>query len=431
MHIGNRLKRLRNLRGISQSNICRKIVSPSHYSNIESGRYEPSEYILKEIAKRLQVPTKYLFEIHDDCPEIAELLNRYDDLLNHDVTKADDFHQKHRQKFEYIPSLHQEVQYLLLACLHKLKLYQLDEAEQLHCELSYYIHHDNVDGQLKKTKYTFFSTSGLLRFFQQRYAESYDLYHLALPYSVSKYDRGKALYNLSLVCYELYHFNKGLSYAQEAKRIFIDAHHWKLTVKAYTILGVTYIETKEYAAAEEVLRKGQDLAYEKGFEDLLARVYHNLGLVYYNLEKYDSSLTYYQKSLEKKWKWDQQTLFLTYLAILMLHLKNQDLRQLAVVLVEAQKLADNEDKKNQLKIIEAKMEYLLLHYDNYERLMEEAIDYFYQREGWDDLIDYAKDFSDFYYEHRRYKKAYYYLNIEYQAYINLSKGSDHYEKADD
>ncbi|WP_420167139.1 helix-turn-helix domain-containing protein [Caldalkalibacillus thermarum] len=53
---------IRRSLGVSQEWVAKGIVSRSHYSNIENGRYMPAPDVLELIAKKLNVPDKYLIE---------------------------------------------------------------------------------------------------------------------------------------------------------------------------------------------------------------------------------------------------------------------------------------------------------------------------------------------------------------------------------
>ena len=60
LNLGKRIKNIRESKGLTQGDILTGIVSNSHYSNIESGRYNAAKETIKLIAKRLDVPEDYL-----------------------------------------------------------------------------------------------------------------------------------------------------------------------------------------------------------------------------------------------------------------------------------------------------------------------------------------------------------------------------------
>ncbi|MBU9713611.1 helix-turn-helix transcriptional regulator [Evansella tamaricis] len=421
MHIGNRLKKIRNLKGVSQSKVCKGIVSPSHYSNIESGRYEASEDILELIAKRLQIPSNYLIHIHEESLEIAELLTVYNKYIETDLSKANYFLEQKQKQLEYIQSINQEVKFLLLNCLHQLKNLKIQEAKKIHDEVSYYIQDENIGALSSNTQFKFYYVSGLLMFYKRKYLESYELYNKALQFSSFDIEKAKILFNLALICYQINDIQKALIFAQDAKTCFMDHHKWVETVESYNLLGILYSEIKEFEKGLEVMNKGLSLASDNKMYLQEAKILHNFGSYYLKIKEFDNSIDYYKKSLDIKHVYDPNNVFVTYLAILNILLEKQDFRQLKLTLSEAYEYVNTTREKYQLIEIEAEMEFLLFNYDKYETQMEECIEYYFSNDLWKDLEGNAKHFSDYHLEQRRYKKAHYYLNIGYLAMKKIYK----------
>ncbi|MDG5786021.1 helix-turn-helix transcriptional regulator [Evansella sp. AB-P1] len=419
MHLGNRLKRMRKLRGLSQVKVCKGIVSPSHYSNIESGRYDASNDILELIGERLQVPTNYLIDIHEQPNAMDLLIRRFEDLVKTDLKMAKQFLEENEKEFDYIPSIHQEMEYLLIRCLYELKIRNIEKAKSVHTEVSFYIQEDNISGLSKKIKYHYYFVAGQLHFFQRNFVESFDLYNESLKYVSSEMEGAKIRFNLALICYNLNDINKGLLFAFEAKKTFMDLHKWKETIDVYILLGILYTEMKEYTDGEKVLKKALDLSRENSLDLLASKALHNLGLIYFYTKEFDKSLNYFYESLEKKKICDPSNLFLTYLCILNVNIENKQLDNIAEIIYSAQELCKNDFEKYRLKKIIAKKELQLQNYDNYVKLMEDCIVYFKEEKYWDEIITNAKELSEFFYEQRKYKKAYYFLEVELEANINM------------
>ncbi|WP_169910693.1 helix-turn-helix domain-containing protein [Evansella clarkii] len=421
MHIGNRLKKIRSLKGVPQSKVCKGIVSPSHYSNIESGRYEASEDILESIAERLHVPTKYLVGIHDDSPTTSELLLEYENLVEQDTEQADAFFEKRKKQLEYIPSIHQEMEYLLIRCMHHLKKVEIPEAKERHEELTFYVQEENLGALSNKTNYKFYYVTGLLNFYLRNYIKSYNFFYKASKHAKTEQDEARIHFNLALNYYEINDIHKALLYAQDAKKIYMDHHLWKETIEAYIVLGVLHIEIEDFSSAKEVLKKALNLATEKELQVHSAKILHNLGLIYYKTKEYETSLKYLKESLEKKEKYDNSEIFVTHYVISNIYLETQDFRKLILQLSQANKICRNNIDNYQLKTIEANMEYLLFNVDKYESLIEECLEFFSTNELWDDIIENAKQYSNHLYENRKYKKAFHYLDLELKATKKIYK----------
>ncbi len=65
MNLGEKLRKLREERGLSQKKLAEKLgyVSNSYVLDVEQGKYIPSEGKLKKIAKALGVPLKELKDL--------------------------------------------------------------------------------------------------------------------------------------------------------------------------------------------------------------------------------------------------------------------------------------------------------------------------------------------------------------------------------
>lgn len=403
------------MRKLSQVDVCKGIVSPSHYSNIESGRYEASEDILDLIANRLEVPKGYLTEIHKVSNSIKETLALLENKVNQDVEEAAIFLENNMHQLEYIPSIHQEVEYLILSCQLQLKLIQIDKAKQLHHEVRFYIHEKNVDALPKETKFKYYYVSALLQYYERSFKESFQLYEKSLLYTNTQQDKGKILFNLALICFNTNENQKGLQYAIEAKNIYLDLHFWKETVSTYTLLGILHMEVKEYAKASDVLLKGLNLAKEQGMGADQAKILHNLGMNYFHQQDYETSLGYFEKSLELKLLFDPKGTFLSYIPIAKIYLITHEIEKCNTCLSEAKKVIRGDLDKYTLQALEAKRELVTSNIKNYERLIEESINYFYNNKYWFELLDITKEFSEHLYKQRKYKKAYDYLKMELKA----------------
>lgn len=80
--LGNRIKRLRKLRGLSQEELSEKVdIDPKHLSRIEVGRGFPSLDTLERLADALNVELKDFFEFTHETPSPRELKETLTGLL--------------------------------------------------------------------------------------------------------------------------------------------------------------------------------------------------------------------------------------------------------------------------------------------------------------------------------------------------------------
>lgn len=422
MQIGGRLKRLRKIKGIGQSKICEGLVSPSHYSNIESGRYEASPEVLKSIAKRLEVPKNYLIGINEHSNEVSKLLNEYTELIDsNQLEKASYFINKNAETLIYIASLKQETDYLLLRSLHEIKKYNIEEGRQLYNEVSLYVTKKNLIHFSNRTKFNYYYISGLLYFYERKYKESINMYSQALRRADNARDEAKMLYNSALAYIRLNEMRKALSNTKKTKNIFSQVGSIEELIHIYILLGVIYFELSEFDPATEELMSGLKLAEEYKFEEEKAKILHNLGLVFYKTEDYMEALEYFFKSLNIKTRISSPDKFITYYSILNIYSLKKDTENLKKYLNLAKNEAKTAHEKNRLKTIEADMELFNGNEDKYVQLKEKSLNYFYENEHWLDIENEAKKLSKYFFDLRKYKKAYQYLEMENQALEYLYK----------
>ena len=73
----------------------------------------------------------------------------------------------------------------------------------------------------------------------------------------------------------------------------------KWIAKSFYQKGVIYNQYFQYKEALESYEKGADFAKnEKSAEELLGRIYHNTGLIYFNKDQYKKAITYHWKAFE-------------------------------------------------------------------------------------------------------------------------------------
>ncbi|MCD8508451.1 MAG: helix-turn-helix domain-containing protein [Bacillus sp. (in: Bacteria)] len=296
MHIGNRLKKIRSLKGLSQVSVCKGIVSPSHYSNIESGRYEASEDILELIAERLAVPSNYLTGIHKDSLETDEVLIALNEMLNEeDGKEAIQFLQEKTKELQYIPSIQQEIRYLLSVCQVYIKERDVEEAKNYYRQLSFYVNGENISTLPSDCIYKYYYVSALMSYYERDFQSSSHLYETALNYTDSEEERGRILFNLALIFFSTNQIQKGLYHALDAKNIYLNLHKWRNTVDTYVLIGILYIELKEFSKGKDTLEKGLNLATEQEMLPAQARILHNLGVIHYKQKDFKASYENFQK----------------------------------------------------------------------------------------------------------------------------------------
>ncbi|PYZ92323.1 hypothetical protein CR194_15940 [Salipaludibacillus keqinensis] len=428
MHIGKRIKYLRKEKKLSQLDVCEGIVSSSHFSNIESGRYEASKDILFLLAERLQVPNDYLVLSQSDSEEINRYLDMYEQAFRTGIKESDQFIKKYQQRLTYIPSITQELSYLIIYCSHYLRKGDLSKVEKPYDQISLYLAEYNLKSLSQEVRYKYHYVSALYDFFKRDYSSSYHHFQLALDNVYRQEDQAVCLFNIGLVFFKIKDYYRSLSYVKEAKELYIDLKHLNSTVNAYILIGNIHIELQDYPTAKTMLTKGYDLALKEEFIEEQTKILNNLGTLEQKKGNYDQSIEHFSKSLDKKWAhydkedlYDLNSLYSSYFGLLTAHLLNQHFDTLRQLIKQADKYCIDEIQRFKVQVIEAQMEYELGNDQVYETKMEEAIDYFYQHSLWDQLENIGNHFSDYLSSKRKYKKANEYLSIELEVLKKLYK----------
>ncbi|SER83657.1 helix-turn-helix transcriptional regulator [Salipaludibacillus aurantiacus] len=428
MHIGKRIKFLRNQKGLSQTSIFKNIISASHYSNIESARYEASSDILCQIASRLEVPDDYLTLYSRPSPSLAKKIQEYEKAVKQSLTDGDMVLEKYREDLLYIPSLTQEFDFLLTHSGHLLRKGDLSAAEEKYKQISYYLEASSIESHPKPIRFKFYYVSGMLHFLKRNYPECYENYSLALNDATEEDDEARVRQNTALLLFHTHNYHRSLIHVKQARNLFMNLHKWLDTVKADTLMGILYTENKEYDSAKKVLSKGLELARDRNYTEEQANILHNLGMLKQEQGKYEESIACFKESLEIKERhfssndsYHVNSLFKSYYCILAGYFSSKRLDELDKLLKKADSYCHTELHSYRIQVMEAKLAFELKDFETYENKMKQSIDYFFKNKLWEYIEEIAEQFSSYLSDKRQYKKAGEYLKIELEAVKKLYK----------
>jgi transcriptional regulator with XRE-family HTH domain len=428
LNIGKRIAKIRKIKNIPQELVCKGIVSRSHLSNIESGRYKPAEDILLILSDRLGVPKDYLLKNDQVDKELEQLLSSLKKQLTIDLAKADEILEQIKDKHPLIYSVYQEAYFFLLECCYYIKKRDVNAAEHvLESEFIPLINESTIDLLPPQIRETYFYIKGVLSYYQQNYLQCYQYYLQQLQLINNNNQKAATYFNISLALWKLYDFNNAISYAHKARNLYFEEHQWYKAADAYNSLGILYWENFELNLAEEQLQKALDMAEQYKYDQLKGRIYHNLGLVYHAKQEYNQSLHYLYKSLELKKEIKHSSVNMTYRSILNIYIKQNLTDEAKIMLEEAQENCREKLEANYLKVIKARLNLMSGQRDLYETLIKEAINFFNDNQEWKHLIMFSEEFGDYYHRSRKYKLASHYYKMSIKAYQRLY-GGDKNEK---
>lgn len=420
MHIGIRIRKLREAVGLSQKEASTGIISASHYSNIESGRFEPSKDVLELLADRFNVPAPYLYKHHTHDSELQSVLMKYEHLLRENMEDLPRFKAKHATKFTYIPSLSQEAIYNLLQYAELVKAGQITEAQKHYSTEIAHIPRNSI--KTLGTPLNGISTYilGLYDYFNKQYLQSIEQFKDALEMIKDDYTRAKIYYNISLALYHLYDYAEALQYAYKAQHGYLELHDWTATGDCYNLIAALYLEQQKYAEAFPHIKKGLSVLGGQ-INETTARLYHNLAIVQWHEKNYYDALKTINQSIEMKQRLNSSNLFISYKMKLTILNSMEDFMAVGEIIRLIRRMPLSERECMQLNYFEAKMFHAVHEFQRYEQSMLLCIRYFYSHEEWKELKDASRHMALYYANRKRYKLAHECQTLCIVAYERLTR----------
>jgi len=295
LHIGKRLLYLRKKNSLSLEQAAQGIVSSTHLSNIENGRFQPSDEILQLLAKKYKVPEKYLLAYDKKDPQIDQPLKEVLFFLITDKTAEAETRLKKVREKGFIPHLEQELEYNILhtCMLVKKNLPYEEELEKLNLLVS--------GDELEYPSYVHQCYAYLMEqisFRQGDFEKCYHYIQIFLKYNLPPSVYATIQFHLLIILFHLRKRILAVKQAEKGLKIFFQNHQWKFVTETYNILLAIYWTEEDYETALNYGKKALELAETFKFEDTKSRVYHNLGITYKSLKMYETALNYGKKALE-------------------------------------------------------------------------------------------------------------------------------------
>lgn len=391
------------LKGFSREYVYTGIVSNSHFSNIEKGRYQPPTETLRLMAKRLDVPSHYLTDFYEDDSEIVEVIECIESgIKNHQFQQAQSIFNKYQEKLTYVSSVWQELNLNLLRFDVYANLHQNDEAKKLfERELQGIIDLQDVPPELQ---YKYLKICGTYFFMQKDYEQSLLHYQQALNSSYAVADQIPVRYNLALCYYQLGNIEKACNSLNKVLHYELRIQNWIAAIHSYNLFGALFQKEKDYQQAQSYYQYGIALSELIQLKEVLiiGKLYHNLGLVYFEQENYEEAEKMLLHCLELRKDAPQIDKVKTIYLLINIYIKQGSLNR-----------AD--DKLEQYKAVipnslvifsRAKIAYAQQNYDDFEQYILQAMRLFEEEKEDVYLVEALEYYIPYLEEKRKYKQAY-------------------------
>lgn len=296
MRIGNRLKYLRTLKKLSLAELGKGIVSPTHLSNIENGRFNPSDDILSSISGKLKVELSYLTNHDKFDPVIQKSL---DELLNSLIINSVESKLIIDILSEtVINNILQETIYLMLVTCYKYKNNLIAENEQN--QLSFYeIDSINLTDPLLTKSYYYYQ--GQIHFYQGDYKKSLVFFDKLIKITHSEHVNLFLLYNLALLEYRSGFYIRAAKSTEKALDKSLKTHNWEVSLDLYNLLTVICWKSRDTELAKNYAFKALEIGQIHNSQEC-HRVYHNLGCIILEEGVVEEAISFLKKAIVFKEK---------------------------------------------------------------------------------------------------------------------------------
>ena len=304
LSLGEKIKELRKVKGISLQELGGNFVSKAQLSYVENNKSSPSIELLAYLAKKLDVDLEYLLETEKQqairhCEVLIETIN-----LNLKLNKT----QENLEIFKKIEKLSNE--YFLNNIIGKASLLiaqgyidskDYDEAiEYVEKGLYYFIKCDYKEeiarGYIKAGNIYMFRS--LFEVALQKYRQAYSFYNSMD--SINLELESDILFNISNCYRKLEQGDKAVEYAREVCKIDKQLKEGNRYAQSLLTYSASCIRKKDYDAAKEALEKANKILDEKKDKASKAFIENNFGCIFLSYKEYDKAFYHLNKAKEIK-----------------------------------------------------------------------------------------------------------------------------------
>jgi tetratricopeptide (TPR) repeat protein len=250
MSLGRKIRELRIMKGLTQSDLGSGLVTPSMISQIESDKANPSYKVLEAIAEKLETPLEFF---------LTDIQTQLEQTSAHKVAKALLSSANYERAVSLLESLLQkpssnlnlaDVMSDLGECY--LQLGRFDEAAvQFQKVLEIAKNKENTIAALQAL-----NKLGVIE--QRRHKYHLAIYHWRKAYEQfdqllqpEPFLQSQILINLGTIHYQLGEFQEALQYYETAYNFLAKSSHFEQIGFTYIGLGLSYKRMKEYEKASE------------------------------------------------------------------------------------------------------------------------------------------------------------------------------------
>lgn len=423
MHIGKGLRRIRESKQLTQREVSLGIISVSHYSNIEAGRFEPSTDILQLLANRFDVPEKYFLDFSKECSITDKRIKKFKEIVNSkNVENIIEFENTEVLSLNYISSIKQEFQFNLIKYMALVELDKINEAITHYSINIAYITCDEIEQMSLSVQEIFFYVSGLNNFFTKDYIVSINLFKYTFDTTKDNSLKSKLLYNISLAFYRLFDYVQAIKYAKKAENWYLSLHNWYMAADCYNLIAALLIKINQLKEAKEYIDKGINILKLQNETNIIhAKLLHNLSLINFRQKEYEQASKTINKSIDIRLKCNSTSTYYSQLIKMNIFLETGNILAFNENMDFTLGLVKNDLDKANMDFLSAKMYYSLEEFSLYNRLIKSCINVFIKKSDWLNVLSSANHYANYLAKIKKYKQAFEYQKICTEAYQRTSE----------
>ncbi|WP_141687743.1 helix-turn-helix transcriptional regulator [[Bacillus] enclensis] len=414
--LGQRIKYVRSMKKVRQSELAKGICSVSYLSKVENDNIVPSEDVEHALLKRLGI-------FHEDKSLDQVLSNRLDrwfSTINNKEREA------FTREYELIKQqLSVTTNELILI---KFKVYSV----RYFMELKEYNEVHSILEDLRQSKfimdyptlYYYEKYQGAFNYKFKKFQQSSGHYEAARKYcefiDITPKEKASLHYSLGLVNGKLNKNQQSIEYTKKSLSIYQSLYEFENCVHAHILLGILYKRSSQHTEAIEEYLKAGELSRVGGFTTVLHTIEHNLGTLYSHLNKSKLAIQHFNSSLQNECTCEDR--LNTHISLSKEYFKSGKKDEAKKTLAEMAKALPELDGISELTLKEYELLTKIYSEDIDsldKRLIKELLPLFEEANQLRSIAEYLSFIADYLYENGKYKKSSRYYALSYK-YLNKS-----------
>lgn len=424
MHIGEKIRQIRLMKKMKQSELVEGICSIAYLSRIENGKSKPSAPFMRAICQKLGIMPE---DLSDDQPHkkkqrITAIINDYQ--KNRVLNETDEYLLRLSLFESHL--LDTSINLYTILIRHYLADNKITEAQQIY-EMSLKSIPDEVPPDLSVEFFYYYLNCGNIFFATQDYIKATDYYERAerLSQRVGDQDLAILYYNLSLVKQHLSQDKTiCLHYSNKSYEIHKKLGNEVDMAKVLITQATQYNLNQKYNQAIQCLDQALEIVLKTENTNLLGMVEYNYGRAYQSQGEIDKAIKHYETCLHLRNKIGaEQPKVHTYRELILIYMDQKDLAKAEQYLNEGLRIAEKYQQwYHYIEFYMFKTMLYKTHFNDslYEKETQKLIKLAVERNQLNLAKKMAHGLGRHYYEKNAYKKAadYYDMALRFEGNLH-------------